>query len=98
MCQMTSDLTKVDLSQFQKHKKPWYSCDSSMPTYYTAAYEVRFVMRAAAAVDAELWFNNQKYNEPSSFNVEWEEGVSVPAPKEIPGAVETNYDRFRGPP
>lgn len=94
---MTSNLSGIDLKQFQKHKKPWYSCDSSMPTYYTAAYEIRFKMAAAAAVEAELWFKDKKYSEPSSFKIDWEEGASVSAPREIPGAVETNYDRYRGP-
>ena len=94
---MTSDLTRVDLSQFEKHKKPWYSCDSSRQTYYTANYEIRFVIGAAAQVDAELWFKNQKYSEPSSFKIEWDEGAKISAPREIPTAVSTTYDRFRTP-
>jgi len=91
---MTSDLTKVDLSEFKKHKSHWWQC-GSLPTYYSTEYEIRFVMGAAAAVEAELWFKNQKYSEPNSFKVDWEDGASVSAPRDVPGAVEHNYDRFR---
>lgn len=91
---MTSDLTRVDLSQFQKHKKPWYSCDS-FPTWYSAEYEIKFVVGAAAAVDSELWFKNQKYNEPNAFKVDWDEGASVSAPREIPTERNRDYDRYR---
>ena len=52
-------------------------------------------MQAAAGVESELWFKNEKYSEENSFKVDWQEGSTVSAPREIPAAVEHNYDRFR---
>ena len=91
---MTSDLTKVSLDQFEKHKSPWYSCDK-VPTWYSTEYEIQFHISAAASVETELWFRGKKYSEPNSFKLEWEEGATVSAPKEVVWAVNSNYDRFR---
>lgn len=91
---MTSDLTRVNVSEFQKHKKKWYHCDST-PTWYSTDYELRFNISAAGTVETELWFKNRKYSEPNSFTIEWEAGAGVSAPKEVIGAINTNYDRFR---
>lgn len=94
LCRMTSDLTGVALSQFKKHKTPWYSCDS-IPTYYSAKYDIKFVIGAAANVEAELWFKDKKYNEPNSFSVDWDEGATVAAPPELPVELGNNYNRYR---
>lgn len=95
LCQMSSDLSKMPLTNFEKHKSPWYAFCDKQPSYYTCSYEIRFIMQAAVGVESELWFKNQKYNEVNSFKVDWQEGTSVSAPREIPSAVEHNYDRFR---
>lgn len=94
LCRMKSDLTGVNLSRFQKHKSPWYTCDS-LPTWYSAEYEIRFVVGAAANVEAELWFKDQKYNEASAFSIDWDEGASKSAPQELPVELGNNYDRYR---
>ena len=79
LCQMTSDLTSIDLNQFTKHKNQWWRCHSE-PTYYSVIYQIRFAPAVVANVEAELWFKDQKYSMPNSIHVEWQEGISASAP------------------
>ncbi|KIW66690.1 hypothetical protein PV04_05998 [Phialophora macrospora] len=79
-CVMNSDLSKVDVRNFEKVKKRWWQL-SKQPSYYKVAYAIKFILNAAN-IESELWFDGKKYNEPSSFRVHFESGMWRPRPKE----------------
>jgi hypothetical protein len=53
-----------------------------MQTHYRARYHIRFNIRPAG-VDFELRFKGTRYNEANSFEVQWEEGAAISAPREL---------------
>jgi hypothetical protein len=77
---MNSDLSKVDIHNFEKVKKRWWQLNKQ-PSYYKVAYGIKFILNAAN-IESELWYNGKKYNEPSSFRVHFESGMWRPRPKE----------------
>ncbi|ETI22823.1 hypothetical protein G647_06899 [Cladophialophora carrionii CBS 160.54] len=79
-CVMNSDLSKIDIQNFEKVKKHWWQLNKQ-PSYYKVAYGIKFILNAAN-IESELWFDGKKYNEPSSFRVHFESGMWRPRPKE----------------
>ncbi|KIW94189.1 uncharacterized protein Z519_05505 [Cladophialophora bantiana CBS 173.52] len=79
-CVMRSDLTAVDVKNFEKVKKHWWQLKKK-PTYYKVVYNIRFMINAAN-IESELWFNGKKYSTPNSFRVQFESGMWRQRPKE----------------
>ncbi|KIV84831.1 hypothetical protein PV11_00585 [Exophiala sideris] len=77
---MTSDLSRVDLKRFRKIKKHWWEFKKP-PSYYEAKYNIRFCLNAAN-IECELWFDDRKYNEPNSSQVQFESGMWTQRPKQ----------------
>ena len=78
---MRSDLRSVDQSNFEKHKKRWWEPSSKAQTHLSAKYVIRFILNAAG-IDSKLLFQGKEYSEHNSFEVIWEAGYDMPAPKE----------------
>ena len=76
---MTSDLSQVDLKRFKKFKKHWWEFKKP-PSYYEAKYKIRFCLNAAN-IECELWFEDRKYNERNSLQVQFESGMWAQRPK-----------------
>jgi hypothetical protein len=79
---MKSDLTDVPRSRFQKKKKRWWQFWKKYQTHYRANYTIRFLLKPAC-VDSELLFEGQKYSKDNSFQVTWEAGANIAAPREF---------------
>lgn len=92
LCTMRSDLTSVPDSEFEKRKKHWWQCNKS-ETHYQAKYTIRFQLNSAG-IDSQLLFKGQQYSKPNSFNIQWEAGANMAAPKEHRKEVQANYDRY----
>jgi hypothetical protein len=91
---MTSNLKAVDQSRFEKNKKRWYHSSSRAQTHFKAEYTIRFILNAAG-IDSQLLFEGKDYNEPNSFEVVWQAGADIPAPKEHRQAKGFDGDRER---
>ncbi len=90
---MKSDLTKVPAHRFEKKgKKSWWKCWKEYTPHYQAAYKIRFLLKPAS-VDSELWFSGEKYGEAKDFEVIWEAGANMAAPREHR---QEDLDRHRG--
>jgi hypothetical protein len=79
---MKSDLNSVDLAEFEKKKKRWFQFWKKYQTHYKASYTIRFELKPAA-IETKLRFNGREFNVPNSFEVRWEAGAYVAAPKPI---------------
>ena len=89
---MKSDWTKVPFDRFEKKKaKSWWKCwgDDVVP-HYKASYKIRFLLKPSS-IDSELLFDEKKYGEAKDFEVTWEEGAQMAAPKEHRGEVLDGY-------
>lgn len=89
---MTSDLTSVPLSSFEKKKKRGWQFWKKYQTHYKASYTIRFLLKHAS-VESELLFRGQKYNQANSFHVTWDVGANVAAPREHRKHEESSPDR-----
>lgn len=78
---MKSDLTALPNEEFEKHKKHWWQFNSKSRTHYRARYTIRFLLNPAT-LDSQLLFKGKEYNKPNSFEVVWEAGAEMSAPKE----------------
>jgi hypothetical protein len=78
---MISNLTNLGLNRFEKKKRRAWQFWKSHQTHYIAKYQVKFIVKPTG-IDAELWFEGKQYSDPTSFEVAWEEGAQVSAPKE----------------
>jgi hypothetical protein len=94
LCVMTSDLTSVPVSSFEKKKKRWWKFKSSEKSYFRACYTIRFEMKPAA-IDSQLLFQDKPFSMPNSFEVRWEAGADMAAPKEHRQENRANFDRLR---
>jgi len=83
LCNMKSDLTNVPLNRFEKKKKRAWQFWKSYKTHYIARYKVKFHIQPAG-IDFALWFDGNEYRDPNlkSFEVEWEAGAQLAAPKD----------------
>lgn len=81
LCTMRSDLTALPEADFEKQKKHWWQMKKQYDSHYRACYTIRFQLKPAA-VDSQLLFKGQQYSNPNSFDVRWEAGADMAAPKE----------------
>jgi hypothetical protein len=92
---MKSDLTNVALERFEKKKKYFWQFWKSHKTHYIAKYKVKFHIQPAG-IDFSLWFDGNEYRDPNLrlFEVVWDEGAQMPAPKEHLD-VDRDWDGYR---
>ena len=77
---MKSDLSAVDVKNFEKVKKRWWQMNKK-PSFYKVTYDIKFILNAAN-IESELWFSGRKYNDPNAFQVAFESGMWKRRPKE----------------